>query len=85
MVGPGLVDMTRLAMSSFAIWGDVLATNRDAIGSAVDRYIQELRDLRDALNRGDGQALRAMFERAQQFAEKIRTENSRSGCSLSCG
>src|SRR5258708_2114830 len=37
--GPGLVDMTRLAMSSYDVWQDILGTNRESITAAIDRYI----------------------------------------------
>ena len=31
---PAGIDMTRLALSSYDIWGDILATNRTAIDHA---------------------------------------------------
>jgi prephenate dehydrogenase len=47
--GPGLESMTRLAGSSYSIWRDILATNRDETGAALDRFISEASRLREAL------------------------------------
>jgi len=33
--GPGLVDMTRLALSSYDLWRDILATNSEPIERAL--------------------------------------------------
>jgi prephenate dehydrogenase len=46
VAGPGLLDMTRLAMSSYDLWRDILATNEAAIGVALDAYIEKLQRLR---------------------------------------
>src|SRR5437763_1906462 len=40
--GPGLEDMTRLAMGSYDIWRDILATNTEHIERALSAYIQKL-------------------------------------------
>ncbi len=67
VAGPGLMDMTRLAMSSYELWGDILQTNAPAIGAALDAYIGKL------------QALRADFEtefgRGSSFARGLREKS----------
>lgn len=55
--GPGLESMTRLSRSSFPLWRDIIATNRDEIGAALDDYIAAIQAQRDALGRGDDEAL----------------------------
>jgi prephenate dehydrogenase len=47
VAGPGLLDMTRLAMSSYDLWRDILGTNREAVREALDAYIGKLQALRD--------------------------------------
>jgi prephenate dehydrogenase len=64
VAGPGLLDMTRLAMSSYDLWGDILATNRDAVATALDAYIAKLQTLR-----ADYQT---EFEKAATFAKTLR-------------
>jgi prephenate dehydrogenase len=49
VAGPGLVDATRLALSSYELWRDILATNPDAVEEAINRMIGKLEHLRDNL------------------------------------
>ena len=64
VAGPGLTDMTRLAMSSYDLWRDILDTNRVEVAAALDAYIERL------------QALRSNFEdefaRGAEFARGLR-------------
>lgn len=46
VAGPGLTDMTRLAMSSYDLWHDILETNQGEVGAALDAYIAKLQSLR---------------------------------------
>ena len=69
IAGPGLMDTTRLAMSSYDIWRDILATNSERIECALDAYIAELNELRSRV-RGD--KLRQEFEAASEFARRLR-------------
>jgi prephenate dehydrogenase len=46
VAGPGLLDSTRLAMSSFDLWRDILETNRRDVVIALDAYIEKLQMLR---------------------------------------
>lgn len=67
--GPALVDSTRLALSSFDIWGDILATNPEPIREALAVYIAKLgefeRDLAPAVMQGE-------FRQASKFAGRLR-------------
>lgn len=68
--GPALVDSTRLALSSFDIWGDILATNRAAVDAALASYISYLQAIRDRLPEiGDS------FEEAAKVAGSIRNSD----------
>ncbi|HEU5020295.1 MAG TPA: prephenate dehydrogenase/arogenate dehydrogenase family protein [Bryobacteraceae bacterium] len=46
VAGPGLVDMTRLALSSYDLWRDILDTNQTEVAAALDAYIAKLQTLR---------------------------------------
>jgi prephenate dehydrogenase len=65
--GPGLAAMTRLAASSWSVWGDIVRTNRDALVEPLDALIAELAAARAALDAGDDAALEALFRRANAF------------------
>jgi prephenate dehydrogenase len=67
--GPALVDSTRLALSSFDIWGDIFDTNRDQILVALDSYIAKLEVFRHALDRD---SMRRHFDAAGRLAKEIR-------------
>ncbi len=67
--GPALVDSTRLALSSFDIWGDILDTNRRQIFVALETYIAKLQDFREHL---DADAMRRHFDAAARLAVQTR-------------
>jgi prephenate dehydrogenase len=64
VAGPGVLDMTRLALSSFDLWRDILGTNSDAIGTALDGYIEKLQSLRADYARA--------FSDGSEFATALR-------------
>ena len=69
IAGPGLTDMTRLALSSYDLWRDILATNRQAVDKALAVYIEKLKDLRRNLSGAD---IEAQFEMGAALAARVR-------------
>ncbi|MBK5292696.1 MAG: prephenate dehydrogenase/arogenate dehydrogenase family protein [Acidobacteriia bacterium] len=67
--GPGLHDTTRLALSSYEIWADILTTNGPSIAQALDLYIDRLHLLREHLKESN---LKADFEFAENFTKQLR-------------
>jgi prephenate dehydrogenase len=67
--GPGAIDMTRLALSSYDLWRDILATNSEHIERALGRYIQELEHMRENLRT---RQLQEEFQRAAGLAARLR-------------
>jgi len=67
--GPALADSTRLSLSSFDIWGDILATNKDAIREALRSYIATLQEFSQVL---ESPSMRDHFERGAGFAGRVR-------------
>jgi len=67
--GPGLIDATRLALSSYDLWRDILATNSTHIDRALAIYIQELEHIRENLRT---RQLQEEFQRAATFAGRLR-------------
>lgn len=64
VAGPGLLDATRLAMSSYDLWRDIIDTNSPAIFAALDAYIAKLQSLRGSLEDD--------FASAAEFARSLR-------------
>jgi prephenate dehydrogenase len=69
VAGPGLADTTRLALSSFELWRDILATNSQAIEQALTAYITKLEHLRDNLRTRE---IESEFEIAAALAATLR-------------
>jgi prephenate dehydrogenase len=69
VAGSGLKDMTRLALSSYELWRDIVATNTEAIDRALGLYIQELDHLRENLRT---RQLEEEFQIAAELAGKLR-------------
>jgi prephenate dehydrogenase len=67
--GPGLEDMTRLAMGSYDIWRDILATNSEHIDRALGMYIQKLEHVRENLRT---RQLQTEFESGAELASRLR-------------
>jgi prephenate dehydrogenase len=65
LAGRGLSDTTRLASSPAGIWQDIVATNADEVGVALDGLIGVLQELRRDLP--DGGRLSAVFQDANRW------------------
>lgn len=66
--GPGLIDMTRLALSQFDMWNDILATNSASVDAALVSMIERLEAMRGHLADGE---LRAEFEAGAKLRRKL--------------
>jgi prephenate dehydrogenase len=56
-VGPSFRDTTRVAGANPAIWGDIFASNREAVAEAVDAVAARLRDAADLIRDGEREAV----------------------------
>ena len=70
VAGSGLLDTTRLALSAYDIWKDIIATNRENIAEALDSYIEQLAVIRARL---DSPLLAEDFEKASRFRGGLKT------------
>jgi prephenate dehydrogenase len=69
VAGPGLADTTRLALSPYELWRDILATNNRPIEQALTAYITKLEHLRDNLRT---RQIESEFEIAAALAATLR-------------
>ncbi|HYW41697.1 MAG TPA: prephenate dehydrogenase [Bryobacteraceae bacterium] len=69
VAGTGLEDMTRLALGSYDLWRDIVATNTEHIERALALYIQKLEHMRENLRT---RQLQQEFERGANLAVKLR-------------
>jgi prephenate dehydrogenase len=66
VAGPGLLDSTRLALSSFDLWRDILDTNRAEVSTALDAYIEKLQTLRSNFEKE--------FAKGSNFSRSLRSQ-----------
>jgi prephenate dehydrogenase len=67
--GPGLLDMTRLALSASDLWMSILETNKEEILKAIDAFSQTLEALRTELVLD---RLKDVFTSASEYAQRLR-------------
>lgn len=72
LAATGWRDMTRLGGSSWNVWRDICMTNRGNIAGAMDLLIAELQSIKDALDAGDFNLLRDLFEEANRSVREQR-------------
>lgn len=68
----GLRDTTRLAASSWEMWRDIFATNRDAIADAARIFSNTFAEFQRALESGDAKTLEALFNRGRAMRERLK-------------
>jgi prephenate dehydrogenase len=69
--GPGLIDMTRLALSSPDLWDSILKTNADEVACALQAFSRTLTSLETSSNQ-DNSSVHAAFAEAASFAKQLR-------------
>lgn len=67
--GTGLLDMTRLAVSSADLWTSILETNHDKVSEAIEAFEEELLLLKQSLQQ---KKFQSNLNRASMFAERLR-------------
>jgi prephenate dehydrogenase len=80
----GFRDITRVASSHPVMWRDIALANRDELLKALRCYQQSIGSIAEAIERGDAEALLALFERARQ-TRGILAEPSMQGSERSSG
>jgi prephenate dehydrogenase len=64
--GPSLRDTTRVAGSNPEIWGDIFASNREAVAVAIDATVQKLQTAAALILEGDREAVAAWHRQAAE-------------------
>lgn len=68
--GGGFRDFTRIASSSPQMWHDIVRANAVAVGSLLDRQIEELQRIRTMMRESRWDEIRQLFERARAARER---------------
>lgn len=67
--GPGLLDMTRLAMSDAGLWAGILASNEKNVQNGLKSFISILKELQNAIGKPE---IAGLFESASEFSGVLR-------------
>jgi len=70
VAGPAACDLTRLALSSYDIWRDILDTNRESVQGAIEEMMAHLRQMQSELT---GSSMEQAFVDGAKAARKIRS------------
>jgi prephenate dehydrogenase len=67
----GFRDFTRIASSDPVMWRDICLYNREALLKALDKYQNDLTELRQAIDVRDADALQASFSHAKAARDRL--------------
>jgi prephenate dehydrogenase len=70
-VGPSFRDTTRVAGSNPAVWGDVFASNADAVADAVEALARRLGEAAELIRAGDREAVAAWQKEAAEDRRRL--------------
>ncbi|MFQ5468970.1 MAG: prephenate dehydrogenase [Gammaproteobacteria bacterium] len=67
----GFKDFTRIAASDPEMWRDICVSNSNAIIDVLDRFNQEIDQVRSEIASGNGELLMELFTRVKAIREKL--------------
>ena len=72
----GFRDITRIASSSPAMWRDICLTNRDSILEFLDKYIDELEEVKKLITRCEDDRLYNFFDSNKDYRNSLPLRKS---------
>jgi prephenate dehydrogenase len=70
-VGPSFRDTTRVAGANPAIWGDIFATNREAVAREVEGASERLREAAELIRSGEAGRVEAWHGAAREHRRRL--------------
>jgi prephenate dehydrogenase len=70
-IGPSFRDTTRVAGANPSIWGDIFATNRDAVAREVESVSERLREAAELIRSGDVERVGAWHGAAREHRRRL--------------
>jgi len=67
----GLRDFTRIAASNPIMWRDIFIQNKKNISKMIDNFIENLEDLKKAIEKEDGKKLEEIFIKTKKIRKEI--------------
>jgi len=70
--GGGFKDFTRIAASHSEMWRDIILMNRDKVLPAIELFQDYLNELKEAIEKGDGEKLFTEFQKSRTFKRLMK-------------
>ena len=67
----GLRDFTRIAASNPIMWRDIFIQNKKNTSKMIDKFINNLKDLKKAIQNQDGKKLEKIFTKTKRIRQEI--------------
>ena len=67
----GLRDFTRIAASNPIMWRDIFIQNKKNTSKMIDKFIEDLEDLKKAIENEDGKKLEKIFAKTKKIRKEI--------------
>ena len=67
----GLRDFTRIAASNPIMWRDIFIQNKKNTSKMIDKFINNLKDLKKAIQNQDGKKLEKIFTKTKKIRQEI--------------
>ncbi|HIM32454.1 MAG TPA: prephenate dehydrogenase/arogenate dehydrogenase family protein [Pelagibacteraceae bacterium] len=67
----GLRDFTRIAASNPIMWRDIFIQNKKNTSKMIDKFIEDLEDLKKAIENEDGKKLEEIFTKTKKIRKEI--------------
>ncbi|AAM71332.1 MAG TPA: prephenate dehydrogenase/arogenate dehydrogenase family protein [Chlorobaculum sp.] len=74
--GPGFASMARLAGSPWAVWRDIVETNRSNIADEMEAFSALLADVAGEVRGGNFEALESKFREANDLYQRLQERSS---------
>ena len=68
----GFKDFTRIAGSDSAMWRDIVLMNREKVLSMIEHFQCYLNQLKEAIEKGDGETLFSEFHKSRTFKQLMK-------------
>jgi prephenate dehydrogenase len=72
LAATGFADTTRIAAGDPQVWVPILMDNRNAVLARLDEFASQVTAFREALDRGDADELRRLWERGKAIREQLQ-------------
>ena len=68
----GFKDITRIASSNPSLWKDIVLSNRQSIGGALNKFIETLKGFAEYIDNGNSDSIQNFFESAKNFRNNFQ-------------